>query len=177
MDWELGVHRCRLLPLEWMSNEILLYGAGSFMVPYKFSSHLWWSMVMWEKRMYICVCDWVTLLSSRKLTEHYKPVIMERIKIIIKKNPKKQWRTKYTKVPTKYLFKEDPWGRSCQCSNKKGILRCTWEPFRRMRHRKRSRYHAGGVTFPTTTVTTHCTILGGIKQHKCTILKFQGSEV
>ena len=35
--------------------------------------------------MYTCVCDWVTLLYSRKLTEHYKPAIMEKIKIIIKK--------------------------------------------------------------------------------------------
>ena len=24
MDWELGVNRCKLLPLEWISNEILL---------------------------------------------------------------------------------------------------------------------------------------------------------
>ena len=35
--------------------------------------------------MYICMCDWVTLLYSRKLTEHCKPAIMEKIKIIIKK--------------------------------------------------------------------------------------------
>ena len=25
MDWESGVNRCKLLPLEWISNEILLY--------------------------------------------------------------------------------------------------------------------------------------------------------
>ena len=29
--------------------------------------------------------DWVTLLCSRKFTEHYKSAIMEKIKIIIKK--------------------------------------------------------------------------------------------
>ena len=28
------------------------------------------------------MCDWVTLMYSRKLTEHYKSAIMERIKII-----------------------------------------------------------------------------------------------
>ena len=28
MDWELGVNRCRLLPLEWISNEILLCSTG-----------------------------------------------------------------------------------------------------------------------------------------------------
>ena len=29
-----------------------------------------------RERMYICMCDWVTLLWSRKLTEHCKPTIM-----------------------------------------------------------------------------------------------------
>ena len=47
------------------------------------SSHLGWSMMEdnVRKRMYICVCDWVTLLYSRKLTD-CKPTIMEKIKII-----------------------------------------------------------------------------------------------
>ena len=31
------------------------------------------------------MCDWVTLLYSRKLTEHCKSTIMEKIKIIKKK--------------------------------------------------------------------------------------------
>ena len=35
-----------------------------------------------RKRMYIVTCDWVPLLYSRKLTEHCKPAIMEKIKII-----------------------------------------------------------------------------------------------
>ena len=30
MDWELGVCRCKLLDLEWISNEILLYSTGSY---------------------------------------------------------------------------------------------------------------------------------------------------
>ena len=30
------------------------------------SGHLWWGMVMWEKRMYTCMCNWVTMLYSRK---------------------------------------------------------------------------------------------------------------
>ena len=30
MDWEFGVSRCKLLPLEWISNEILLYSAGNY---------------------------------------------------------------------------------------------------------------------------------------------------
>ena len=29
MDGVLGVDRCRLLPLEWISNEILLYSPGN----------------------------------------------------------------------------------------------------------------------------------------------------
>ena len=31
------------------------------------------------------MCDWVTLLHSRKLTEHCKPAITEKINIILKK--------------------------------------------------------------------------------------------
>ena len=36
VDWELGVNRCKLLPLEWISNEILLYSTGNYV----------WSLVM-----------------------------------------------------------------------------------------------------------------------------------
>jgi len=38
-----------------------------------------------RKTMYICMYDWITLLYSRKLTEHCKPTIMEKIKIIFEK--------------------------------------------------------------------------------------------
>ena len=53
------------------------------------SSHLWWSIMEdnVRKRMHICMCDWVSLLYSRKLTEHCKPALIEKIKII-KKNKK-----------------------------------------------------------------------------------------
>ena len=30
MDWEFGINRCQLLPLEWTSNEILLYSTGNY---------------------------------------------------------------------------------------------------------------------------------------------------
>ena len=69
---EFGVNRCKLLPLEWICNEILLYIALGTV-----SSHLWWSMIMWEKN----VCTYV--LYSRKPTEHWKPAMMEKIKIKI----------------------------------------------------------------------------------------------
>ena len=36
MDWELGINRCKLLPLEWISNRILLYSTGNYV----------WSLVM-----------------------------------------------------------------------------------------------------------------------------------
>ena len=41
-----------------------------------------------RKRMHVCMCDWVTLLYSRKLMEHCKPGIMENIKNIFKKKKK-----------------------------------------------------------------------------------------
>ena len=30
VDWELGVYRCRLFHLEWISNEILLCSTGNY---------------------------------------------------------------------------------------------------------------------------------------------------
>ena len=30
IDWEFEVNRCKLLPLEWISNEILLYSTGNY---------------------------------------------------------------------------------------------------------------------------------------------------
>ena len=30
MDWEFGVCRCKLLHLEWISNEVLLYSTGNY---------------------------------------------------------------------------------------------------------------------------------------------------
>ena len=30
IDWEFGINRCKPLPLEWMSNEILLYSTGNY---------------------------------------------------------------------------------------------------------------------------------------------------
>ena len=30
VDWEFGVNRCKLMPLEWISNEILLYSTGNY---------------------------------------------------------------------------------------------------------------------------------------------------
>ena len=34
MDWELGVNRCKLLHLEWISYEILLYSTENYLVTY-----------------------------------------------------------------------------------------------------------------------------------------------
>ena len=42
------------------------------------SSHLWWSMIMCKNIMCTCMCNWVTMLYSRKLTEHCKPAMMEK---------------------------------------------------------------------------------------------------
>ena len=41
--------------------------------------------------MYTCMCDWVTLLYSRKLTEHCTPAIMgKKLKSLIKKRKEKK---------------------------------------------------------------------------------------
>ena len=77
MDWESGFNRCKLLHLESIMISCWI-ALGTT------SSHLWWSMMKDNvgKRMYACMCAWVTLLYSRKLTEHCIPTIMEKIKII-----------------------------------------------------------------------------------------------
>ena len=31
-DWKSGVNRCKLLPLEWISNEILLCSTGNYIL-------------------------------------------------------------------------------------------------------------------------------------------------
>ena len=45
------------------------------------------------------MCDWVTLLYSRKLTEHYKPGIMEKIRAIIKFKKKKRKKIDEKNIP------------------------------------------------------------------------------
>ena len=89
-DWDYEVNTCKLLPLECVRNEILLYNPGNYV----------WSLVMQHdnagKRMYTCMCDWVTFLCSRNLAEHSKSAIMEKIKIIIKR-PKKRVIAKWFK--------------------------------------------------------------------------------
>ena len=30
MEWEFGVSRCKLLHLEWISNEVLVYSTGNY---------------------------------------------------------------------------------------------------------------------------------------------------
>ena len=54
MDWEFVVNRCKLLHLEWVSNEILLYSTGNYIE----------SLVM-EHDGGECEYGWVTLLYSR----------------------------------------------------------------------------------------------------------------
>ena len=51
------------------------------------SSHLCWSLMddNVKERIYVCMCHWITLLYSRKLTEQSKLAVMEKIKIIKKK--------------------------------------------------------------------------------------------
>jgi len=46
--------------LEWVSDEILLVAWRTM------SSHLWWSMIIGENRMYAWMCNWVTMLYTRK---------------------------------------------------------------------------------------------------------------
>ena len=53
MDWKFGVIRCKLLHLEWISSEILLYSPGN---PILVTCDGTWWTIMWEKEyIYIYV--------------------------------------------------------------------------------------------------------------------------
>ena len=59
MDWEFGIGRCKLLHLEWISDEVLLYSKGNYIQSLG-REH---DQRQYEKKnayMY----DWVTLLYS-----------------------------------------------------------------------------------------------------------------
>ena len=58
-----------------------------------------------RNRMYIYMCDWVTLLYSRKLTEHCKPAKMEKNKNHLKK--KKELRHLEKRKISALSFSED----------------------------------------------------------------------
>ena len=66
--------------------------------PETISSPLWWSMMEDDvrKRMYKYMCDWITLLYSRKFTEHCKQALTEKLKSFTK-------RTINFPVPTRAL--------------------------------------------------------------------------
>ena len=75
---------CRMIPTFVMGNqgqlqnsndfgnEILLCSAGNY-------GYLWWNMVMWEKRMYTCMYNWVTMMYSRKKIKGNKKTVLENI--------------------------------------------------------------------------------------------------
>ena len=52
------------------------------------------------------MCDWVTLLYSKNLTEHCKPTIMEKIKIILKKLKLKKKKNTELHMVSSFLKKE-----------------------------------------------------------------------
>ena len=49
MNWEFGVNRRKLFHLEWISNEVLLYRTGNYIVSW---DRTWWNII---KGMYIYV--------------------------------------------------------------------------------------------------------------------------
>ena len=61
MDREFGVSRCKILHLEWISNEVLQYSTENYI------QALWidhdWKII--EERECIYMYGWVTLLCSR----------------------------------------------------------------------------------------------------------------
>ena len=59
MDWEIGISRCKLLHLEWMSNDVLLYSTGNYI-----QSLLMEHDGRYYEKKNTHVHDWVTSLYS-----------------------------------------------------------------------------------------------------------------
>ena len=53
MDWEFGVNRCRLLHLEWISNEVLPHDTGNYIQYPVVNGN---GKESFFKRMYIHIC-------------------------------------------------------------------------------------------------------------------------
>ena len=60
MDGEFGVGRCKLLHLEWMGNEVLLYSTGNCVQSLGIGN----DGRQYEKKQCIYMYDWVTMLYS-----------------------------------------------------------------------------------------------------------------
>ena len=65
------VSRCFLISFLTSSLAHGFFSSMLFSFHATMSSHLWWSMIMWENRMYTCMCNWVTMLYSRKKKQFY----------------------------------------------------------------------------------------------------------
>jgi len=60
------VHLYAMLCVELRTTDEDVVLAYAHCAIFKVTSHLWWSMTVWEKRMCTCMCNWVTMLYSRK---------------------------------------------------------------------------------------------------------------
>ena len=74
-----------------------------------------------RKRMRTCMYDGVTLLYIRKLTEHCKPAIVEKIKIIIKKENKSEINKYYMISP---ILESKKYNKLVNVVKKKQTERC-----------------------------------------------------
>ena len=63
MDWEFGVGKCKLLYLEWISDEVLLYSTGNYI----HSLGVEHDGRQYEKKN-VCRYDWITITQHCKLT-------------------------------------------------------------------------------------------------------------
>ena len=53
------------------------------------------------------MCNWVTMLNSRKLTEHCKPAIMKKKKLLYKKRSKNPQERENSTRKNKYIVRTD----------------------------------------------------------------------
>ena len=81
MDWEFGVSKCKLLHLEWISNEVLLYSTGNYIQSpgiYHDGNNIYQKR-KYEKNVCMYMCDWVTMLYNRNWHNSIKQLYSSKI--------------------------------------------------------------------------------------------------
>ena len=53
MDWEFGISRCKLLLIEWINNQVLLYSTGNY-IQYPGINH---NGKEYRKELYMCITE------------------------------------------------------------------------------------------------------------------------
>ena len=73
MDWEFGISRCKLVYLEWINNNVLLYRTGNY-IQYPVINHNGKEYIHTHIYIYIKLIHFAV---EQKLTQHCKSTVLQ----------------------------------------------------------------------------------------------------